>query len=545
MLAVELQEGIYTPYILKMKNAEIWSIADGQFYMMQGDIAPYTPSPTIFRITSDTVDVIVNITVSSIMQSKIGVVESKKPKEFQVVQNSEVITVPIQLSQGINFLRFDNGEEEFLLIIRTSNIASLWEAWIRVMYSNSIRVNERLKQAAFSNFGTRLIEPFLSFQNLLPDLKSLQVLSTRLIARGLIHNVGEQVGLTDLISGLALTTPVYYNMGKKTYSIDPLDQWYNQGVSFGGREAHVWIPNVGINNWQAFLTFIGNQQDVYTPQLITDTNVIVDYQGDRLNLNFDLDSFGSDYLISLAKEECFASVSVSASTEIENEYDICVATYPFDLLIDGAHPIGSNRRSLDSGIPFDSGINFDSNKYDPFPTGWVGLSLSGRFEQDTYEYGGQTRGQHCLDTHVMPSSSYTGSLCCYKGFYSQTVVNLRNDFETIAPDFASAAFSQNALPWTIMSSEDGSYWEISVDIDGNLIAAPAPDDIEINYRILNDSSVEVGFDINSLGQIIVETPPSLSHSQTTTLYIVGEDGSVWDVDVSPTNQIYTTKIFPL
>lgn len=541
MIRIEYQETIYSDIIDDMQGGNApWSAPDGFFYLINGTIVPFSPKPTTFRVTVDQLNVPVTIEVVNQDVVNVGTTAPQKPKQITVVAKSNIITVPLQLGRGTNKITASIGEETAeeaaFLIVKATSIVTLWEAFARVMYSNSFRISDSLRQAAFSKLGTRLIEPYIEFQDLLPETQSLQTLATRMIARGMIHSVGNNSGVDDVVKALTLTTPYYKSMDKDTMDLFPaLDPWTNVGSAFAGQEAHVWIPNVGMSSWVAFLKYLTNQPDLFDVVKVAEEEVVFYYQGQLQRHRFDFDKLGTNFLAALAREDCFASIRVLITLVSNMAFEFCSASYPFDLVIDEDHTIGGIRRTFDEGIPFDSGYTYDSDDVDPYPDGWIGLSLTGRFEQD-YPF------QHCLDTAIVPAQSYTGPQCCYESFYTQALVTMRSDIDLDITETLDA-WVQTAFSWTLQSPYS-TKWKIKLDATGAVTATSGSPDAVTDYKVTKPDLSEASFAITDAGIIQVISPPPGGETLIPNLYVIATDGSVWEVTVDNLNQIVTTKVFP-
>jgi hypothetical protein len=544
MITVSVQPTIFSDILTSMQiGNEPWSAPRGLFYQVQGNIVPFTPQPTVLRIETDRVGEAINIRLEKSDLVGAGVDVRDNEDSYTVVAASQVVTTGIQLGRGENRITVTvagRPDERAFLIVRATSIVSFWESFARVIFQDAFKIIDEQQRAISSKLATRLLEPVIPFGDLLPDIQSLQILATRLASKGLIHSVGSQLGVTDLIKSLSLTTPVYRNIDKDTDDLWPsLDPWVPVASQFGGQEAHVWIPNVGITSWLAFLHFIANQPDIYEIIKITEREVIVRYQGDIQRHLFDFDAFGTEFLTILSSSECFKSIIVTVSMDVEIGFSICAASYTFDLFVDADNLLGNCRRTFDINVPLDTDCNFDADPIDPFTDGWLNLSLTGRFEQDS-------PATHPLDTFVVPSSTYTGSVCGYEGYYTQMVSNAKYEIDldlTGIPDVNG--FIQSAVGW-ILESPDGTKWSVRVNATtGTLIASTITSGNLSNFKVTKPDSSEAAFAITNLGELQVVAPTPGGELLFDTIFILATDSTVWHVTVDNTNVLETTKIFPL
>jgi len=426
MLKASISPTIYTPIIDSIFTEDPYGAPVGRFYTLFPEkTVPTRVNPTTITIETDRIGEPLEITVVyKENPPDVGVLAPDKSTVINVVPAGSITTLPVQLGQGRNDItittRLQPTETAFL-IIYANEIVSLWEAFARDFFTNVTRVVDNEKNAINSPFGIRLVEPFLAVQELLPDTQSLKVMTARMLTRGLLHSVGNNSGQEDMLKALTVSTPAYSPMDKMTFEFDPeLDPWVDAASQFSGTEAHVWIPNYGIMAWTAFWKFLVANPSNYEILDINENLVAFNHQGETRRHLFDFDRFGTDFLQALAREDCFKSIFISISMESFVKFKFCAASYTFDLFLE--KPIGNCRQSFDIDLPFDQDCPFDSDPVDPFSDGWLGWSLSGRFEQ-------RDNQPLALDTFTVPSISYTGDLCVYDGFFTQNLTNTRYDVD--------------------------------------------------------------------------------------------------------------------
>jgi len=542
VIKASLQASVYSDIITSMQKGNIpWVAPKGLFYLMDGDIVPFTPQPTVLRIETNRINEPIIITVNQIGEFGSGIDVRSRQTTYDTVAQSSVITKGVQLGRGKNLITlevYNRPDDVAYLLVNATTVAAMWEAFARVLYSVSTRIINDQTLAISSDLATRLIEPFISFQELLPDIQSLKILTTRLLTRGLIHSVGTDLGVRDLIKSVTLTNPVYRKMDKDNFEIYPaLDPWTKSASQFGGQEAHVWTPNIGITSWLAFLGFVSNQPDLYQIVSVSESEIVIRYQGELQRHEFDFDKLGTNFLVSQATTECFKSIIVTATMESVVTVRMCAAAYTFDLFISTDYLLGDCRGNFDSGELFDTNCAFDTDPIDPFTDGWVGLSLTGRFEQD-YPY------LHTLDTFVVPSTMYTGSLCSYDGWYTQVIANQKYEVDVVE-DITVTGYIQKALGF-ILESPDSTKWDVRVHANTQTLKATSNTLANLtNFKVTKPDLSEATFAIDNDGVLQVISPPLGGEVLMDTLYIMADDSTVWWVTVTNDNVILVTKIFPV
>jgi hypothetical protein len=194
-----------------------------------------------------------------------------------------------------------------------------------------------------------------------------------------------------------------------------------------GVEAHIWFPNLSVTRWLAFIRMADSIRTNYVIENITDELVEIQYKGIEQEHEFDFDAAGANFLTNLSLNDCFDNIEVSLTSSVVSTYIWYMWTYPFDRIVTADAPIGRGRLYFDEGVPLDSGLNFDAYSVDPWNDGWVGWSLSGRFELDAPS---TTQALYGLDTMVMPARTYANQLGVYpKGPYIQLLNSSRADIE--------------------------------------------------------------------------------------------------------------------
>lgn len=537
MISASVQPSLYSDIITSMQTSRPWGGPKGVFYLLDGVIVPYTPRPTIFTVKTNRIGEPIEISVVRPQETDAGVSLQNNVGSKTFVPTSETTSIGIQLSSGINKIQISvtgRPNEYVYLIVRATSIVALWEAFARVLYSSAVTVINEQQQAIYSPLGTRLIEPYISFQEKLPDIQSLQILATRFVSRGMIHDVGTTSGVTDLIKAFTLSTPVYRKMDKETFDFDPsLDPWTRTSSQFGGLEAHVWIPNIGIASWVSFIKYISNQPDIFQVVDINESQIAVTYQGRLQRHQYFFDLYGTEFLTSLAESECFKSIYVYLLITSEVITSICATSYTFDLYIDEQHPIGTGRLYFDSPIPFDSNVPLDSDPIDPFTDGWVGLSLTGRFEQNP-------KDPHCLDTTVAPSTSYMGPTCCYSSYYTQQLFNTQMNLE-LDIDIAVSGYIIDSIVLTLQDS-NGVRWDVLVKPDGTIFTAPNSPRLPDRWKVTKPDATEAAFAVTTTGVLQVITPVG-GEVLNNSIYLRASDNSVWWFSSDDLDEITTTQVY--
>jgi hypothetical protein len=426
MIELKVEPTIYKPYLDAIYDAYPFGAPKGTFYQITKDTIPYLPRPTPLRLITTRLNESLKIFIEREKDPGAGVDERELATELDFTPTTTESVISIQLGLGLNKILVETTTgnfEEFRIFITVNDILTIWLSFLRDFYTNVIRKVDTQKQAISSLYATRLIEPFLPIQDLLPEIASVRTLTTRLSLMGLLHSAGTNEGTNDLIKALTLGNPVYKTMEKDTFDIDPEgDPWTNLASQFYGTEAHSWIPNYGITKFATLVKFIASNPSNYQIVDINEQQIRYYYQGKLRTHSFDLDRFGADFLQAIARSECFNNIRVSINVLSNMFFRMKAASYTFDLVLE--NPIGNSRISLDINQPFDQNLPFDSDTVDPYSDGWVGWSLSGRFEQ----YENQQLG---LDTFICQTPPTYGEPWPYGSYFTQALNNARYDIPLV------------------------------------------------------------------------------------------------------------------
>lgn len=394
-------------------------IPEGPFYLTQGLVVPFSYYPTNFNLSTDNLDDSITIQVSRLGIINLGAEKKKTARismlppiapDFAPVGYEYTTTVKIQLSKGKNEIVVSQGNNTVLLIVTATVFGALLHGYADELFNYSYDDYQRQYNEIYSPVGTRLAEPFLTVSDMFPDVQTLQLLASKMSIRQYISEQGGQEGVTDFLSGLVQSTP-YFKDQKNKVNFDPIVQpIYRLQEDFSGVEAHVWIPNVSLVRWQAFIKFVNNIKTVYTLKKVTEEEVVVEVDGVLQSHTFDFDLEESSLFFINMERACYDSLHSYMSMSLKTAFTMCAAGYPFDLIINRNNPL----------------YGFDIDYPD-----FVGLSLTGRLD------GGFT-----FDTMV--AKEFSGNNCTYQNsYYTQTPLTV--DTEIDAPCSITVTGSDSLL----------------------------------------------------------------------------------------------------
>lgn len=490
---------------------------EGPFYLLQGSVVPNRSGKVDFEILTDEdkSGQLVTIVVENAKDYNLGSDGARKTSTEITLTGTRTI-FPLTLAKGENILvaQIPNGEVAYLKVI-SSTIMTMWRSLARIAFKDVHEPIDENRQAIFSKIGTRLAEPLLPNIDLLPT-DSLQSLAIRLSILSFMFKQGTHVGTLDLLKAMSFGAPAFRKIRSNEYDWDPSIALPKEASSQFGGEGHVWFKNLSYSRKSAFVKYMDN-----SGQQILDINNpgnLVFLESGRNYIEEDIFGLNTGF------EDCLGDDFIEVLLTSMVTIKFCKYTYPFDFVIGQGSEIGGGPYTLDQGRTLDSNTPFDTDNLNYFSDGWVGLSLTGRFD-----------GQLALDTQVVPASSFIGDVCAYKQPSTQVICDF---VSTIALDpivTTIAGTIGTSLPF-FLASPNGSVWKVVSNI-GVLTTILTPGATPSNYRIQRQDSVLVGFSVQNDGSLVVEDPPPFAATDADPLYISDLDGSIVQVTVNLSNQI--------
>lgn len=414
-------------------SSMIAAIPPGTFYdNFIYPIISWKADPISFTLETDQFNVPVLITLTGSGDYHQNVDSQNLRNGATIVPGNPTTAFPLTLKRGLCRItaieQTPGGRTAFLDVIATTN-AVILEPIAREMFVSQNQFNQQ-NSAIFSRFSTRLLDQVINFQRLMTGIESLKSITTRLAIRGFVHFPAREIGIPNVVETFSLNTPVF----RDSRDFVPFDLERSRILRSteieAGEEAHVWFPNLAVTRWLAFISLADSLRQNYQVLDIRDNQVTIKYKGQTQRHRFDFNATGSSLLTNLSIGDCFNNIDMTFSMLMSLNYKWCVWSYLFDEFVTADDPIGRFRVELDTGVLLDQGLNFDGDPTDPFSDGWVGWSLDGRFEWDAPDTALALYG---LDSHVVPSHTYTGPICVYPhGPYTQMMNTMNFEFDVDA-----------------------------------------------------------------------------------------------------------------
>lgn len=405
----------------------VGAVPPGTFYDFARPIVMWRRTPISFILTTDNPSYPVRITRERLGDFDIGVDQGNQVDETLVVpQPGSLQTLfYLTLGRGRNRLTAQEilpngvGRSQVLEVVATTN-SVIFETFGREIFKSTDRADQQ-KAALFSRYSTRLLDQLSGVGDILPDLQTLKILSTKMLIRSFVHFPATRLGVRNEIEAVSLNTPVFQNQRASSVPQVETERIMRAIENLAGQEAHVWFPNLAVTRWLAFIRMANSFKNNFEIIDVRDDYVTIKYKG-RTNVHhFDYDAFGQNFLTNLSLSDCFSNIDVTMGLTMRSRMQIPCWTYRFDSSITPETAIGLVRSSWDIGIPLDSNIPFDADPTDPWNDGFIGWSYSGRFEQGPAVYP--------LDDMVQPALGWVGQDPAYNGPYTQLLNSNRSDMQ--------------------------------------------------------------------------------------------------------------------
>jgi hypothetical protein len=298
-------------------------------------ILPLSSSdPTPFLIEGDAGDVVEVFNNNALVRT--------------VVLTEPSIQIDLQLLPGKNFLQVRTSGETFLLLVVAANYATLLRGYAQDFFFNVDVKFQDAQNQLNSELSLRATEHQISFQEMLPPTRAMRVLAGKIAVRSLINETGSTRGVDDIVTAASNTTPVVRPTTVDLEYFEPDSRTlYSTAHDEGGFAFHVWIPNICIGSWAAFVKLMDNlEPSIAELTSVSDELVSLKFMGRPESHTFDFDT-DSCSIVSLLSQDCLPIV-VSVDLTIESEIAFCAWRYPFDTVVE----LALGRLRLDSLAPF-------------------------------------------------------------------------------------------------------------------------------------------------------------------------------------------------
>lgn len=471
VLSISPQQTVSTPTCDRLLD----SVPTTNFILKRQYNVAYSFDPTVFELRTVTPNSPVEIVV--LRRGVAG--DPTETQRYVVIPATETQLVSIRLGRGVNIVTaYDVFGRADTAIVATTTYAAVLCSYAREIYNFSrVEVDEQ-ETAIFSPVSTRLAEPLLRFTDLLPDVRSQQVLAAKLAIRSLVSDPGRHIGVRDLLTALTLTTPIFVPQNPDDQYFDPIVRpLFNQQEAFAGVEAHVWPANACVQRWLAFVNYINNA-DAFQLLEVSENEVLFrDNNGDVQRHVFDFTAEECSLTTLALQALCFDTIDILIAINSTTDIGICAAAYPLDL------------RPVPSAPVYPLGDEFGVElALDPGFDGYVDFSLTAHWDS-----------LNTLDsTGAVPSVASGELTCVYSdGFVVRPVllasVNTTIDAE---PSITIVTDEQRAVGAVLDLLLAANDVKLTAALDLNVQLSYQPTRaVQLSMVVIGTESVAAGLDV--------------------------------------------------
>jgi hypothetical protein len=368
-------------------------IPPGNFYLQALDTLPLGIKPSKFFLLTDS-------------PTPVEIYINNKLVRTHIPRGS-IDTVELFLAgaPSLNFITLRNGiDDPVRLLIAATNIAKQLFVYARELFEYAGFTVDTYNDLIHSVWSSFLVEYQLPWRDDLPDIRSMKQFAVKTAANCLYGEYGKQGGVVDLITGFCSTTPVIDDpVNPKLWQPD-LYQPQTSGKDVEGFNAHVWLPNICLNQWLAFVKLMNNRYD-YKFQYVDENKVVLEHVASGLLEQHLFDNTSSQCSLRglLDFIGCMDALAVGGLAHLELSVALCAWATPLDMTVETP---GIGGGFFDSETDFDGDYGDFDTLYDvdPFTDYWVGTSTVKHFD-----FGA------CFDTYSAEVTSKENTSCCQQG----------------------------------------------------------------------------------------------------------------------------------
>jgi len=336
------------------------AIPAGQFYLQSAQMTPRTNLSTEFLLATDSLDATVDIYVNN------KLVLRHRPRA-----QLDRVKIPLLHPPAINFILVTNRiDPPVHLSIAATHIAKYMYVYAKSLYEMAGYQNEKFLNLIRSPWASFIAEYQMPWQRELPEVRSWRSMAVKFIANCLYNESGLQGGVTDLVTGFSQSTPVITAPVNPELWQPDLYQPQTSGHDDLGYDMHIWLPNLCLNHWLAFITIMNNV-DFYTIRRMSEQVVTIQYTGEE---KYEQHRFGSidvignrtdnlgpgcDVLSLIEFLGCMDRIDVAGTVSITNSFVLCAWASPFDEQVESP---GIGGEFFDAGGVFDTGTHIQPDE---------------------------------------------------------------------------------------------------------------------------------------------------------------------------------------
>jgi hypothetical protein len=392
--------------------AMAYEMPRGKFYIQADETIPRSVLPWPFTVETDTFGTPIQI-------------RSNDKLLATILPRSGREKINLAVFPGLNYLKCENGlDAPVHLLVAATHYGTFYYILAKEHYEVAGRLVDQYTSAIASPWNSFFAEWLSPWRTELPDAHTLKLLTIKSTTLTLYNQSGLQGGVTDLVSGLSLTTPAVHDFRNPLLWQPDVYQPYTSSQDITGFGFHIWAPNLCLARWSAFLKYVENapqfQFTKVSERVVSIRTPGIEYYEQHL---FSPDAISCSPLGLLTAIGCMDTILLSGTMKLTGRPAFCTWQEPADLLI--LYP-GVGGGYFDLSVPWDSGVTFDTvYDLDPLTDGWSGTNLAKHFD-----FGS------CPDVYSQEAIRPENLQCCELGPDTKLLTTMRSD----------AVFAAGVLP---------------------------------------------------------------------------------------------------
>ncbi|KKL56117.1 hypothetical protein LCGC14_2248610, partial [marine sediment metagenome] len=171
----------------------------------------------------------------------------------------DIVPLPLFEPPASNAIKVENGIDAPVSLTVVATYMVTWmDALAQQYYEVAGRITDKYFNLWTSPWSTFIIEWLIPWKKELPDVRSFRSMSLKMAANTLFGESGLDGGVRDFSSVFTSTTPVVVESANPTIWQPETHQPYTSGDDLLAWDFHVWMPNLCLHRWHAFIKYIQN-----------------------------------------------------------------------------------------------------------------------------------------------------------------------------------------------------------------------------------------------------------------------------------------------
>jgi len=261
----------------------------------------------------------------------------------------DVVTLPLAEPPARNDILVDNGiDAPVSLTVVATFLVTLMDALAQQYYEVAGRITDKYFNLWTSPWSSFVIEWLIPWRKELPDVRSFRSMSLKAAANTMFGEATREGGVRDFVSVFTSTTPVVVESRNPTVWQPELYQPYTSGDDQLAWDFHVWIPNLCLHRWHAFLRYINNS-DKWDLVSFDENKIMITQPGSEIYQQHLFDNTGQacSFRGLLDAIGCMDRLTFAGAMQLNAYPSFCVWANPFDMQVE--YPGIGAYKFLDSG----------------------------------------------------------------------------------------------------------------------------------------------------------------------------------------------------